>query len=61
MPKAIFNWKSKSRKISYMCNVCGKKYGTKQEACTCEWADRNGRDTIRKHNQEENEGKKEKE
>ena len=42
MPKTLFDWKSKSRKVSYMCMICGKKYGTKQEAHTCEWADKHG-------------------
>lgn len=42
MPKPIIDWKGRSRKIPYMCIVCGKKFRTKKEAYTCEWADRKG-------------------
>ena len=42
MPKAIVDWNSKSRHFPFMCEVCGKKYGDKQQAKTCEWADLNG-------------------
>ena len=42
MPKAIIDWNSKRRRFPYMCEVCGKKYGDKKQAKTCEWADMNG-------------------
>lgn len=60
MPKAIINWNSKSRKIPFMCCVCGKKYSNKKQATTCEWADLKG--ISRKatmHNKRAKERKKE--
>jgi hypothetical protein len=42
MPKTIFDWNSKSRNVSYMCRICGKKYGSHAMAKTCEWADLKG-------------------
>nr|DAM20952.1 MAG TPA: C2H2 type zinc-finger protein [Caudoviricetes sp.] len=42
MPKTIFDWNSRSRHVSYMCRICGKKYGSHAVAKTCEWADLKG-------------------
>lgn len=59
MPKAIIDWNSKRRRFPYMCEVCGKKYGDKKQAKTCEWADMNGTNRKSSISKQKGEGKKE--
>lgn len=59
MPKAIIDWNSKRRRFPYMCEVCGKKYGDKKQAKTCEWADMNGTSQKNSISKQKGEGKKE--